>query len=110
MVISPSTVYAGNDSVFRVVGLSDSDGNYHNDAAVTVQGIRDASTSEAVVDNRFPITLDYIVQSDGLYEGILPYDLGLVSGKDYLATVRAVSASGLRAEWEERLRVRVRKG
>jgi hypothetical protein len=110
--IAPSILYVGNDSVISVVGLTDLDGAAQNDAVVSVITIVDAATGEEIAGVDYPIVMEYVAQSAGDYEGLVPYTVDVTVGRDYLATVRAVTdgGNGPRAEWQERLRARVRKG
>jgi hypothetical protein len=110
MSAGSSIIFVGNDSVIRLEGLSNTAGEFQNNATVTVEEVVDLSTSTPVGGAVYPITLAYIPTSDGVYEGLLPYTLDIESGRTYQAKVRVVAASGLRGEWEERLRARVRMG
>lgn len=96
-----STIYVGNTSIIQLDELANQDGTYQNDATVTLQSLTDKASGTAVSGVTVPLSMSYVAASDGKYQGTIAHGAGLTAGKVYLATVRAVSASGQRAEWVE---------
>lgn len=107
-MINYSALYVGNTSVIELDGLADLDGDYQNDATVTLESLTNKVTGAAVSGVTTPLTLSYVAGSDGQYQGTIPHDAAVVAGNVYLAVVLAISAAGQRARWTERLVARNR--
>lgn len=61
------------------------------------------SSGTSVSGQTFPITLSYIVATDGNYQATLENTLSMVEGSIYTATISATSSGGLYAEWDLQL-------
>ncbi|HEX7080062.1 MAG TPA: hypothetical protein VF329_03515 [Gammaproteobacteria bacterium] len=113
--MSHSTLYIGSTTVLELDGLAtgDADGNveaYQNNATVVLLALVDKRTGDPVSGVTVPMALAYVADSDGKYQGTIPGDAGITAGRVYLATVKAVSAAGQVAEWNETLIAEVRAG
>lgn len=105
-----SIFYRGNTAIVRIRGLRDANRNYLDDATVLMVSLVDESTGEAVDGVSTPVDMEYVADSDGVYEGVIPHNADVTVGHRYIATVRAESTGGHRGEWEELIRVRTRRG
>ena len=95
-----STVYVDNDSILLVESLRDRNGDLVTTATVTLDSLVDKN-GDAVSGVDTPSELTHV--GDGTYELTIPSTASFVSDRIYRATVKAVTVSGLIAEWTERL-------
>lgn len=92
-------LYLGNNSIVDVSGLrNDLSGDYVTDANVTMTLLNAAGAEVSGV--AWPMPLDYVPDSNGVYRATLPYSLELSEGARYVARVVADAGAGLRAEWD----------
>lgn len=92
--------YVGNDNVIQLKGLTDVDGNYINDATVTLTTVEDDEGTE-VTGMAFPVSMPYVAASDGIYRATLQDGVNLVDKGNYVATIDVDATSeGLQAHWE----------
>lgn len=90
--------YVGNDMVVEVANLRNPNtGVFVNNAQVecTLYDSEDLP----VDGGTWPMTLNYVESSDGVYRATLPYDLDVIVDQRYVARVIA-SAVGLRSQWD----------
>ncbi len=79
------TLYVGSDNLVTVDKLMNQrTGAYVNNAAVTVN-LLDAGLQN--VEGGQGLVLEYVADSDGKYQGVLPYSLSLTSGATYYLDV-----------------------
>lgn len=104
-----STIFVGNTTTVRISGIKYASGAFINNATVSLVSLTDLGDGSSVTGVTYPVTMDYVADSDGIYEAVLPYSLGISNGRRYTATVRAETPSGERAEWEERLKATIRR-
>jgi len=90
-------LYVGNDHRLTVDTLRDPDGNYINTATVTVT-LLDSSGAE-VEGVTWPISLSYVEDSNGRYQGILDDAIELVDGETYIVVIDAVDGESV-GHWE----------
>lgn len=75
-------LYIGNTMVLEVTGVKfDGETEYLNDATVEAT-IKDSNHHE-VAGQTWPLTLDYVADSDGNYKGTLSSGLELLERKSY---------------------------
>lgn len=97
-----ANIYLSNDNLLSIEGLKNSSsGSFMNTATVTAT-LKDSSGT-SVSGQTFPITLSYIVATDGNYQATLENTLSMVEGSIYTATISATSSGGLYAEWDLQL-------
>ena len=97
------TLYIDNDNVIELSSLKNfiTDA-YINDATVTAT-LYDTDDVE-VVGQTWPLTLAYAAATDGIYRGVLEYDLSVdIAGSMYIAKVDVDAGSGLIAHFEARV-------
>lgn len=99
--MSHSTVPRNSTLEVHAKGILNQDGDYQNDATVTVESLRQRHTSANVDGVTLPITLTYVVGSDGDYSATIGADNGLVAGRWYLAVIKVVATGGLEREYTE---------
>ena len=91
-------LYIGNDSIVELTGLYDQlTGNYVNNASVQCT-VFDANGG-ALANVGWPIALNYLAASNGVYQGIIPATIQLAEASGYRAQVIATSGSTT-AEWD----------
>ena len=85
-------VYIGSDNLLTVEGLYDLvAADYVNTASsVTAKMYAIADQSTQIGDT---ITLTYVTDSNGNYQGTIPYDLSLSSGTEYIAVITIVATA-----------------
>lgn len=92
-----------NDNLLELRGLQDAtDLSYVNDA--TVSATLTDLDGNAVSGQGFPVTLNYVAASNGIYRATLQDGLALRRGKIYQCTVDAVSGGGITAQFVIRAR------
>lgn len=79
--------------VAEVEGIADQDGEYQDDATVTIEALTQRGSSADVTGLTLPLTLTYVPASDGVYRGLIVADADLQAGRWYRATIQAVLAS-----------------
>lgn len=93
------TIYAGNDALIEVKGLTDrSTGDYVNDATVNVT-LLDAARVE-VAGQIWPLAMTYVEGTNAVYRATLLASLPVASGARYTAVIDADGGLGLLAQWE----------
>lgn len=98
----------GNDVVLTVTGLLDPlTDEYFNGATVNVT-VKDLSGTN-VSGQTWPLALNYIVASDGDYEGVLEDGMVLTDGRYYEIAVTTNVGADLVALWRKRLPARYRE-
>jgi hypothetical protein len=104
MPATHSTIYLGSTTLVKVNGLRDTDGNYQNNATVTIESLTDRVTGQAVTGITVPFSLSYVTSSNGNYQGVISDSLGVVEGGQYIAILKAELGSGQVKEWSEHIR------
>lgn len=104
-----STIYVGNTTAIRISGIKYAGGSFINNATVALVSLVDLGSGAEVAGVSYPVSLEYVADSDGVYEATLPYGLQIENGRRYTATVRAETPGGERGEWEERLKATIRR-
>lgn len=91
-------LFEGNDMVLEVSELrNEISGELINSATVTVS-LSDAD-GNPVAGNAWPLSLEYIADSDAIYRATLADTLGLMPDARYFAEVIADNGPGQRAKW-----------
>jgi hypothetical protein len=89
-----ANVYVSNDNLLQVLGLMDeAEGNFLNDATVT------AVVTDSSGNTLTSLSLDYIIGSQGDYQGTLLASISWVALQSYTVTVTA-TRGGITAVWE----------
>lgn len=92
-------LYADNDTVLEVDRLRNGlSGEFLNTADVSVTLLEDDGTPVDGVS--WPLSLAYVSGTEGLYRVTIPYTLGLVPNRRYLAELVADDGPGLHSQWE----------
>jgi hypothetical protein len=74
-------LYVGSDTLLTVDGLKDqATGQYVNAASVSAT-VRDVDLQ--AVEGGTGLTLEYVANSNGKYQGVIPYTLTLTPGATY---------------------------
>ncbi len=100
-----STIYIATTTILRLSGLQDSDDVFQNAATVTLEALLKRDDDTVVTGISVPVAMPYIVASDGVYEAVLPSNLGVVAGEAYVATLKAISGI-LTSTWKETIRAK----
>lgn len=91
-------LFADNDMVLEISKLrNDVTGAFLNAAMVTVRLLNEDGTP--VTGSAWPLPLDYVSDSEGVYRAILADTLVLTNASRYIAEVIADAGGGLRAKW-----------
>jgi len=98
-----SEISVDSTRIARLTGLVDHNGDYINDATVTLESMTERVTGAAVTGVTFPVTLNYIAASNGNYEVEVSKDLAVVEGTFYIATFKAIKGT-LEKVWKETVR------
>lgn len=86
-----NSFFTANDQLIEYAETQDvSSGAYINDATVSATIKTKTGTTLAG-----PIPMPYVTGSNGLYQGILPYDLPLTAGVEYIAEISINGGVGL---------------
>lgn len=102
------TVFCANTNILELIGLkSATDNTYINDATVAVT-IYDHARAW-VGNETWPLTLSYVVGSNGVYRAILSDALPLQPDKDYTAYIEASAGAGRVGHWEHVFRPTARR-
>lgn len=90
--MSKQVLYIDNTNTITLTGLLNSvTGSYVNDATVTVT-VNDSSGS-SVSGETWPVTMDYVADSNGNYQASLDYGLSLTEWDKYTAVVTVTDGS-----------------
>lgn len=84
-------LYIDDTTVIQEV-LTDEDGDPVNSATVTVT-IFDCETGEEIIDESWPVALDYVAASDGIYRKTFDPFTSLVDGQQYKVVTLAVDGA-----------------
>ena len=103
-----SIAYVGNTLVAEVAGLMDDDGDYQNDATVTLESVVDQK-GVAVSGITVPLAMNYVASSNGTYRATISKDAAFTAERWYVATFKAVASSGAVMVIEERVRAQKRR-
>lgn len=104
--ISCGELYIGNSLDVKITGLSDSDGEYIDNATCSVT-LKDAEGT--VVTGASGLSMAYITDSDGDYLGVLPSTLSLTVDDTYYLEVTATSDDVGVGFWRVELVAKYRK-
>lgn len=92
------SLYKDNDNLIVLDSLYDQGaGAYINDATVTIT-LTD-SADEEVSGQSWPLTLSYVSDSNGKYQGVVDADAALTAGARYLADITAERGT-LKGRWK----------
>ncbi len=89
-------LFVGSSNMLKLSALTNVDtGSFINDATVTAT-IEDLAGDNVVrvTSPAWPITLDYVVASDGIYSAPI-HDMTLVEGKKYLVILNITAGSAI---------------
>lgn len=100
-------LYVSNDMVVEVEGLTNYSGDFVNSAVVTAT-LLDKALREPVDGATWPITLEYVADSSGVYRGVLDDACELVPGTPYILAITAQSFD-TKAYWELDAVAKIRK-
>lgn len=88
----------GNDQTVTVLGLKDEiSGDFLNATIVTAH-IK-TKDGKSVAGENWPITLEYITDSNGDYQGNFDDAIELVNNRNYIVEIAADAGGGLKAFW-----------
>lgn len=102
----PLIHYIDNDMVVVLDELQNSDGLYQNAATVTATLQKEDGTE--VTGQTWPVSLVYVTDSDGRYEGILQDTCILTDGVSYVLVITAIS-EGNQSHWELPVEAQIRR-
>ena len=96
---SAQILFAGNDAIVELRGLANSmTGDPINDAAVSCTLLD--SAGDEVAGEVWPLDMQYLEESGGIYRVTLAADLGLVAAARYTLRVDADGGAGLVGRWD----------
>lgn len=95
------TAYVGNDNLLIVDAVVNADGDYLNDATVSVT-LTDKRGNE-VSGGSWPLSVPYVAGSNGKYQVTLEDGLALVSDKVYIANITIDAGDDLIALYKMRI-------
>lgn len=81
-----------DDSTVIKQTVTDEDGDPVNNATVTVT-VFDCLTGIAITDESWPVTLDYVIASDGIYRKTFDPFTSIVKGQKYKIVTPIVAGS-----------------
>jgi hypothetical protein len=70
-----------------------------NTATVTLESLVDATTGGVVSGQTFPLALNYVPASNGVYQATLEPDLDVVIGQRLRGTILANAGGGVQRRW-----------
>ena len=106
MGVTPTNWYIGADNVVQLGGFQNAiDSTYLNAATVTCT-IKDTSGNE-VSGISWPVTLDYVAASDGIYRATIDKAITLTFGNIYYVEITATE-SGIDGFWRIPIHARYR--
>lgn len=89
----------GNDQTIKVLGLKDEvSGDFINGLTTVTARVKNKDGSSVAGEN-WPITLEYVTDSDGDYQGNLDDALKLVNNRLYTVEISVDGGGGLKALW-----------
>lgn len=92
----------GNDQTISVSGVQDAvSGDFINNAVITAT-VKDAC-GEQVSGQDWPLTLNYVTDSDGNYRGTFEDGLELVENEIYIVEVHLTVPGDLVAYWRQKV-------
>jgi hypothetical protein len=93
------TAFVGSTNVLELRGLKNAvDDEFIDDATVTVT-VKDAAGTN-VSGQGWPLTMDYVADSDGDYRAILENDIAFVARRTYFAHISANAGTNRIATWK----------
>lgn len=98
-------LYVGNDHRLTVDQLRDTDDQYINSA--TIEATLIDSASNEVEGQTWPLSLSYVEDSDGKYEGILDDAMELQDGENYTLIINTVDGDSV-GHWELEITATIR--
>ena len=108
-------VYLGNSGLIEVTGVSDaSTGDFINNATVTatlydsLEGAIDSVVDNKVSGETWPITLDYVADSDGNYSGGYSEAVAIEQNTFYYAAITVNAGTGRVGRWIIKVKGKVR--
>lgn len=101
-------VFDGNDNILELNGMTDIVlDTFINNAAVTVTV--KTLAGDSVAGQSWPLTMDFVPSSNGVYRATLAAALVIEPGKQYIAEIDADGGPGLKAFFETVLNVQTRR-
>lgn len=101
--MSHQNLYLDNDNLFTLEGLKDQETDTYVNTATVELTIED-SEGATVPDGGFPLTMDYVADSNGSYQGVVDKALSIENSLDYVGVI-TVSGVGIKdGEWRLPLR------
>lgn len=102
-------IYYKNDTVVKVRGVKNTRNNqYITDADVQILGIKEYGTN-TLLEAGLPLALEYEVDSQGNYSGVLTNELDLVPNKKYICMLEVITQDGVKGYWEFSFTCRLRQ-
>ena len=101
-----AAIYVANDNYIEVDALANGATDAFENSATVTATLKTSGGAE-VAGQSWPLTLNYVADSDGTYRGILDDALSIVAGTTYVVHIEA-TASGLTAHWEISLQAQTR--
>lgn len=92
-------LYVGTDTVLQLDSLQNEIGGTFLANATVVVTLADDQGNE-VAGATWPQSMVHVAGSKGVYRTTLPFSLGLVADRRYVAQVVADAGPGLHAEWK----------
>ena len=108
MAIEP--IYMNNDHFMELTGFQDGVTLAFLNAAtvtVTIYATDGAALGDATTGISWPLTMDYLSGSDGVYQAVIDKAISLTRGELYKAVITAAE-SGIDGEWNITLRAQER--
>lgn len=100
------TIYVGNNNLVDLIGLKNAaTDSYENSADVSLRLIADDGSE--IEGQTWPLTMNYVADSDGDYRATLSKDLVITHKQVITADITAV-ASGITGNWKTPCRVETR--
>lgn len=93
------TVFVANTNILDLVGLKSEVEEVFLDAATVTVTIKD-HLGNNVGGMSWPVTMEYILESDGDYRATLPHTLTLLHKKKYIAVIDANAGPDRIGHWE----------
>jgi len=106
-MLNSKILYLNNSHVLQLLGLKNGLDNAFSSSAVVTATLKD-SKGNNVPGQTWPLTLNYVADSDGSYNAVLNAGLGLVKNKQYHLKITAVD-NGLTATWDDYIKAEVRQ-
>lgn len=104
---SVEVLLVANDQSIKVTSVTnESTGTFINDATVTAT-LKTSNRIE-VEGQSWPLTLNYEVNSDGNYSGLVSKDVALIHNKQYIVEISVDGGDGLFGFWSFIVRAKYR--